>query len=130
LRAAYPGKKIVIGEFGWPSAGHNFERAVPGPLSQAGLLRDFVAEANRLGIDHNIVEAIDQPEKLFEGNVGPYWGILDASLRPKFAWTGPLVDAEYWKAAACAVLVGLLLSLSILLLPGATIGQVAVLAGA
>jgi cellulose synthase/poly-beta-1,6-N-acetylglucosamine synthase-like glycosyltransferase/exo-beta-1,3-glucanase (GH17 family) len=130
LRAAYPGKKIVIGEFGWPSAGHNFERAVPGPFSQAGLLRDFVAEANVLGIDYNIVEAIDQPEKLFEGNVGPYWGILDASLRPKFAWTGPLVDADYWKAALLAVLVGSLLSVSILALPGATISQATVLAGA
>ena len=73
LRAAYPGKKIVIGEFGWPSAGHNFEHAVPGPLSQARVLRNFVAEANARGIDYNIVEAIDQPEKIFEGNVGPYW---------------------------------------------------------
>jgi cellulose synthase/poly-beta-1,6-N-acetylglucosamine synthase-like glycosyltransferase/exo-beta-1,3-glucanase (GH17 family) len=130
LRAAYPGKKIVIGEYGWPSAGHNFERAVPGPFSQAGLLRDFVAEANVLGIDYNIVEAIDQPDKLFEGNVGPYWGILDASLRPKFAWTGPLVDADYWKAALLAVLVGTFLSISILALPGATISQATVLAGA
>jgi len=130
LQAAYPGKKIVIGEFGWPSAGHNFERAVPGPFSQAGLLRDFAAEANLLGIDYNIVEAIDQPEKLFEGNVGPYWGILDASLRPKFAWTGPLVDADYWKAALLAVLIGSFLSISILALPGATISQATVLAGA
>jgi cellulose synthase/poly-beta-1,6-N-acetylglucosamine synthase-like glycosyltransferase/exo-beta-1,3-glucanase (GH17 family) len=130
LRAAYPGKKIVIGEFGWPSAGHNFEGAVPGPFSQAGLLRDFVAEANALDIDYNIVEAIDQPEKIFEGNVGPYWGILDASLRPKFAWTGPLVDTDYWKAALLAVLVGSLFSISILALPGATISQAAVLAGA
>jgi cellulose synthase/poly-beta-1,6-N-acetylglucosamine synthase-like glycosyltransferase/exo-beta-1,3-glucanase (GH17 family) len=130
LRAAYPGKKIVIGEFGWPSAGHNFERAVPGPFSQAALLRDFVAEANALGIDYNIVEAIDQPEKIFEGNVGPYWGILDASLRPKFAWTGPLVDTDYWKAAFLAVLVGSLFSISILALPGATVSQAAVLAGA
>jgi cellulose synthase/poly-beta-1,6-N-acetylglucosamine synthase-like glycosyltransferase/exo-beta-1,3-glucanase (GH17 family) len=128
LRAAYPGKKIVIGEFGWPSAGHNFERAVPGPLSQAGLLRDFVAEANELGIDYNIIEAIDQPEKLFEGNVGPYWGILDASLRPKFSWTGPLVDADYWKAGWLAILIGTFLSISILALPGATVGQAAVLA--
>jgi cellulose synthase/poly-beta-1,6-N-acetylglucosamine synthase-like glycosyltransferase/exo-beta-1,3-glucanase (GH17 family) len=130
LRAAYPGKKIVIGEYGWPSAGHNFERAVPGPLSQARLLRDFVAEANRRSIDFNIVEAIDQPEKLFEGNVGPYWGILDASLRPKFAWTGPLIDSDYWKAAALAVLVGFLLSTSILVLPEATISQAIVLAAA
>jgi cellulose synthase/poly-beta-1,6-N-acetylglucosamine synthase-like glycosyltransferase/exo-beta-1,3-glucanase (GH17 family) len=129
LRAAYPGKKIVIGEFGWPSAGHNFERAVPGPFKQAGLLRDFVAEADALGIDYNIVEAIDQPEKIFEGNVGPYWGILDASLRPKFAWTGPLVDTDYWKAAWLAILIGSFLSISILALPGATVGQAAVLAG-
>jgi cellulose synthase/poly-beta-1,6-N-acetylglucosamine synthase-like glycosyltransferase/exo-beta-1,3-glucanase (GH17 family) len=130
LRAAYPGKKVVIGEFGWPSAGHNFERAVPGALSQASVLRNFVAETNELGVDYNLVEAIDQPEKIFEGNVGPYWGILDASLRPKFAWTGPLVDTDYWKAAFLAVLIGSLFSLSILALPGATVSQAAVLAGA
>ncbi len=130
LRTAFPGKTIVIGEFGWPSAGHNFKRAVPGPIKQASLLRDFVAEANARGIDYNIIEAIDQPEKLFEGNVGPYWGILDASLRPKFSWTGALVDADYWKAGWLAILIGTFLSISILALPGATMGQAAVLAGA
>jgi cellulose synthase/poly-beta-1,6-N-acetylglucosamine synthase-like glycosyltransferase/exo-beta-1,3-glucanase (GH17 family) len=130
LRTAYPGKKIVIGEFGWPSAGHNFERAVPGPISQAVILRNFVARANASGIDYNIVEAIDQPQKLFEGNVGPYWGINDASLRPKFAWTGPIVDADYWKTATLAVLVGFLLSITILALPGATASQATLLAGA
>src|SRR5580692_2927019 len=130
LQAAFPGKTIVVGELGWPSAGRNFEQAMPRPITQAVVLRDFVARATALGIDYNIVEAIAQPEKLFEGNVGPYWGILNASLRPKFPWTGPLVDAEYWKAASCAILIGLLLSLSILLLPGATIGQVTLLAGA
>src|SRR3984885_11107439 len=130
LQAAFPGKTIVAGELGGPSAGRNFEQSMPGPITQAVVLRNFVARATALDIDYNIIEAIDQPEKLFEGNVGPYWGILNASLRPKFAWTGQLVDAEYWKAAGCAVLVGLLLSLSILLLPGATIGQVTLLAGA
>jgi cellulose synthase/poly-beta-1,6-N-acetylglucosamine synthase-like glycosyltransferase/exo-beta-1,3-glucanase (GH17 family) len=130
LRTKYPNKKIVIGEFGWPSAGHNFENAVPAPISQAVLLRDFVARANARGIDYNIVEAIDQPEKLFEGNVGPYWGIFDASLRPKFSWTGPLVDPEYWKAALLAVLIGSLLSITILVLPGATVSQAILLTGA
>jgi exo-beta-1,3-glucanase (GH17 family)/cellulose synthase/poly-beta-1,6-N-acetylglucosamine synthase-like glycosyltransferase len=130
LLAAYPGKKIVIGEFGWPSAGHNFEWAVPSPISQAVVLRNFVARANIRGIDYNVVEAIDQPEKLFEGNVGPYWGILDASLRPKFVWTGPIVDANYWKAAWLAVLVGSLLSLTILVLPGPTVSQAILLAAA
>ena len=130
LKAAFPGKKIVIGEFGWPSAGHNFERAVPGPITQAVLLRNFVASANAEGIDYNIVEAIDQPEKLFEGNVGPYWGIFDASLQPKFSWTGPLDDPDYWKAAWLAILVGSLLSISILALRGATVSQATVLSAA
>ncbi len=30
LRQAYPGKRIVIAEFGWPSAGYNLRDAVPG----------------------------------------------------------------------------------------------------
>jgi exo-beta-1,3-glucanase (GH17 family)/cellulose synthase/poly-beta-1,6-N-acetylglucosamine synthase-like glycosyltransferase len=130
LQAAFPGKTIVVGEFGWPSAGRNYEQAVPGPIRQAVILRGFVARATALGINYNIVEAIDQPEKTFEGNVGPYWGILNSSLQPKFAWTGPLFDPDYWKAAVLAVLVGSLLSLSVLLLPGATVGQIVLLAGA
>jgi cellulose synthase/poly-beta-1,6-N-acetylglucosamine synthase-like glycosyltransferase/exo-beta-1,3-glucanase (GH17 family) len=130
LRVAYPNKEIVIGEFGWPSAGHNFEKAFPDPISQAVILRNFVARANAEGIDYNIVEAIDQPTKLFEGNVGPYWGISDSSLRPKFAWTGPIVDPYYWKAAWLAVLVGSLLSITILALPGATVSQATLLAAA
>ena len=130
LLAAYPGKKIVIGEFGWPSAGHNFKGAVPNPISQAVILRSFAAQANELGIDYNIIEAIDQREKLFEGNVGPYWGIADTALRPKFFWTGPIIDPNYWKTALLAVIVGALLSITILALPGVTISQAILLAGA
>src|SRR5271169_3459862 len=130
LRAAYPSKKIVIGEFGWPSAGHNFESAVPSPITQAIILRDFAARASASDIDYHIVEAIDQPQKLFEGHVGPYWGIFDASLRPKFSWTGPIVDPNYWKTACLAVLVGSLLSITILVLPGVTISQATLLAAA
>ena len=129
LVTAYPNKKIVIGEFGWPSEGHNFERAVADPISQAVILRNFVARANARGIDCNVVEAIDQPEKLFEGNVGPYWGIFDASLRSKFSWAGPINDVNYWKTALVAVMTGLLLSLTVLALPGVTIRQAALLSG-
>ena len=32
LREAYPGKRIVIAEFGWPSAGLNRKDAVPSPI--------------------------------------------------------------------------------------------------
>jgi exo-beta-1,3-glucanase (GH17 family) len=73
LRAAFPGKRIVIAEFGWPSAGYNLKNANPGQFEQAVVLRDFVSRAQQIGMEYNIVEAIDQPWKFFEGGVGPYW---------------------------------------------------------
>jgi exo-beta-1,3-glucanase (GH17 family)/cellulose synthase/poly-beta-1,6-N-acetylglucosamine synthase-like glycosyltransferase len=114
LRDAFPGKRIVIAEFGWPSAGYNLQNATPGPFEQAVTLRNFVNRAEAIGMEFNIVEAIDQPWKFFEGGVGPYWGILNADREPKFAWTGPVVNQDYWKQAAIALLVGILLSLPIL----------------
>ena len=114
LRDAFPGKRIVIAEFGWPSAGYNLKGAVPGPFEQAVTLRNFVTRAESIGMEYNIVEAIDQPWKFFEGGVGPYWGILNANREPKFSWTGPVVDPAYWKLAGIALLVGILLSLPIL----------------
>jgi len=51
LRQAYPGKRIVIAEFGWPSAGYNLKNADPGRIEQAVVLRDFVSRADAYGID-------------------------------------------------------------------------------
>jgi exo-beta-1,3-glucanase (GH17 family)/cellulose synthase/poly-beta-1,6-N-acetylglucosamine synthase-like glycosyltransferase len=120
LRDKFPGKRIMIAEFGWPSAGYNLRNADPGPFEQASVLRNFVSRAEAIGMEYNIVEAIDQPWKFFEGGVGPYWGILNASREPKFAWTGPVVNENYWKLATIAVLVGILMSLPILGLAEAT----------
>jgi len=130
LHDTFPGKRIVIAEFGWPSAGYNLRNAEPGSFEQASVLRNFVTRAEALGMDYNIVEAIDQPWKFFEGGVGPYWGILDASREPKFAWTGPIVNENYWKLATIAVLVGLFMSLPILRLAEPTMMQALVLSAA
>jgi exo-beta-1,3-glucanase (GH17 family)/cellulose synthase/poly-beta-1,6-N-acetylglucosamine synthase-like glycosyltransferase len=129
LRQAYPGKRIVIAEFGWPSAGYNLKNADPGRVEQAKILRDFVARADAYGIDYNIVEAIDQPWKTFEGGVGPYWGIFDASRQPKFDWAGPIGQPDHWQLAGIALLVSILLSLPILTLSAVTLPQAAMLAG-
>jgi exo-beta-1,3-glucanase (GH17 family)/cellulose synthase/poly-beta-1,6-N-acetylglucosamine synthase-like glycosyltransferase len=123
LRDKFPGKRIVIAEFGWPSAGYNLRSADPGPFEQAVVLRNFVTRAEAIGMEYNIVEAIDQPWKFFEGGVGPYWGILNAAREPKFAWTGPVINPDYWKLATIAVLVGILMSLPILRLAEATVLQ-------
>jgi exo-beta-1,3-glucanase (GH17 family)/cellulose synthase/poly-beta-1,6-N-acetylglucosamine synthase-like glycosyltransferase len=130
LRDQFPGKRIVIAEFGWPSAGYNLRNADPGPFEQASVFRNFVTRAEAIGMDYNIVEAIDQPWKFFEGGVGPYWGILNAAREPKFAWTGPIVNENYWKLAAIAVLVGVLMSLPILRLAEPTAKQAFVLSAA
>src|SRR6266702_3183329 len=130
LRDQFPGKRIVIAEFGWPSAGYNLRNAEPGTFEQASVLRNFVTRAEAIGMDYNIVEAIDQPWKFFEGGVGPYWGILDAAREPKFSWTGPIVNENYWKLATLALLVGVLMSLPILRLPDATVLQALVLSAA
>ena len=128
LRRALPGKRIVIAEFGWPSAGYNFQNAFPGRAEQAAVVRDFASRAQAYGIDYNIVEAIDQPWKTFEGGVGPYWGVFDAARQAKFSWTGPIAEPDYFKHAGLAVLLGLLLSLPILGLAGATVRQALMLA--
>jgi exo-beta-1,3-glucanase (GH17 family)/cellulose synthase/poly-beta-1,6-N-acetylglucosamine synthase-like glycosyltransferase len=130
LRQAYPGKRIVIAEFGWPSAGYNLKNAIPGRIEQAQVLRDFVTRADAFGIDYNIVEAIDQPWKIFEGGVGPYWGLFDASRHPKFAWTGPISAPDHWRLAGIALLVSILLSLPILAMRSVSAWQTVTLATA
>jgi exo-beta-1,3-glucanase (GH17 family)/cellulose synthase/poly-beta-1,6-N-acetylglucosamine synthase-like glycosyltransferase len=128
LRAAHPGKRIVIAEFGWPSAGYNMREADPGRIEQASVLREFISRAEAYGIDYNIIEAFDQPWKTNEGGVGMYWGVFDASRHAKFAWSGLVSDPDHWKIGALAVLLGLLVSLPILARGVTTFGEVAALA--
>jgi exo-beta-1,3-glucanase (GH17 family)/cellulose synthase/poly-beta-1,6-N-acetylglucosamine synthase-like glycosyltransferase len=128
LRDRYPGKRIVIAEFGWPSAGYNMHDANPGRIEQATVLRDFISRAEAYGIDYNIIEAFDQPWKTNEGGVGMYWGVFDAARQAKFAWAGPVSDPDHWKVGGVAVLLGLLLSLSILARSRATLREAATLA--
>src|SRR4051812_33740199 len=128
LRRAHPGKRIVIAEFGWPSAGYNFHNAEPGRIEQPTVLRDFISRAEAYGIDYNIIEAFDQPWKTNEGSVGMYWGVFDASRHAKFSWVGLVHDPDHWKLAGLAVLLGLLLSLPILARRSVRFGEAVTLA--
>jgi cellulose synthase/poly-beta-1,6-N-acetylglucosamine synthase-like glycosyltransferase/exo-beta-1,3-glucanase (GH17 family) len=131
LREKFKGKRIVIAEFGWPSSGYNRNAAVAGKFEQAEIMRGFVARAHALGIDYNLIEAYDQPWKTIEGSVGAYWGLFDNQThQPKFAWAGPVTDADAWKTGAVAVAVGVLLSLPVLGIVGATAVQALLLASA
>ncbi len=113
IRAAYPGKPVVLSEIGWPSAGSRIGGALPSPANQALVVRSFLQEAAARGTDYILIEAFDQPWKQFiEGRPGAYWGLYDADRQPKFAMTGPVRDHPrwYWWAVA-SVLSGVLLAL-------------------
>lgn len=87
MATLFPGKPIVIGETGWPSAGEQRQASVPSPTAQADYVRAFTARAKDL--DYFIVEAFDQPWKAasFESGPGPHWGIFDGARNPKFGLT-------------------------------------------
>ena len=86
--SAFPGKEIVIGETGWPSAGRMREGARPSPANQARVIHDILARGKREGFRVNLIEAYDQPWKRYlEGTVGGHWGLLDDVRRVfKFSW--------------------------------------------
>lgn len=82
MQEKFPGKRIVIGETGWPSDGSRVGEAIPSQENQARFLSDFL----RLAADKEYFyfEIFDEKWKgKFEGNAGANWGIFnsDGSLK-------------------------------------------------
>ena len=102
--AAFPGKDVIIGEVGWPSAGRMREGALPSPANQARVIQDVLALAAREKFHVNVIEAFDAPwKRALEGTVGGHWGLLDdAGRQPKFAWGLPVSDHPEWRWQAAA----------------------------
>jgi exo-beta-1,3-glucanase (GH17 family) len=97
IRDAYPGKPILIGESGWPSAGRQRGPAVPSVVNEAKFIRSLVQVANAHGFDINIVEAFNQPWKSkLEGVVGASWGLYSVDRKPVFPLTGKVVENPNW----------------------------------
>ena len=99
VAAAFPGKEVLIGEVGWPSAGRMREGALPSPSNQARVIQEVLALAKAQGFHVNVIEAFDQPwKRALEGTVGGHWGLLDGVTRkPKFAWGAPVSDHPLWR---------------------------------
>jgi glucan 1,3-beta-glucosidase len=95
---AFPGKEVLIGEVGWPSAGRMRESALPSPVNQAKVIQDVLALSKRENFNVNVIEAFDQPwKRALEGTVGGHWGLLDGHSRtPKFAWSQPVSNHPSW----------------------------------
>jgi exo-beta-1,3-glucanase (GH17 family) len=96
--AAFPGKEIIIGEVGWPSAGRMREGALPSPANQARVIQDVLAVAKRDNVKVNVIEAFDQPwKRALEGVVGGHWGLFDdADHKAKFTFGQPVSNHPHW----------------------------------
>jgi exo-beta-1,3-glucanase (GH17 family) len=112
---AFPNKKILIGEFGWPSEGRMREGARPSPSNQARVISETLALAQRENFDVNVIEAFDQPwKRQLEGATGGYWGVIDRKTQaPKFSFSGGVSDHPDWVFQALAGVVITALSFAV-----------------
>ncbi len=98
VQERFPGKKIVIGETGWPSDGRMRSDARPGRVEQVKYFSIFRTAAEREGFDYNVIEAFDQYWKARqEGTVGAAWGLLDAQRHDKFELGKPVRAEPHWQ---------------------------------
>jgi len=84
MKKRFPGKRIVIGETGWPSKGKTIGKAIASPENQARFFREFTQLAESKGIEYFFFELFDEKWKdKFEGEAGAHWGIYnsDGSLK-------------------------------------------------
>jgi glucan 1,3-beta-glucosidase len=98
VAAAFAGKEILIGEFGWPSAGRMREGALPSPANQASVIQEVLERAQATHYNVNVIEAFDQPwKRALEGTVGGHWGLLDGATREfKFSWGEAVSNHPNW----------------------------------
>jgi exo-beta-1,3-glucanase (GH17 family) len=110
VQQAFPGRRVMIGETGWPSAGRPRQTASASVVNEARYLREFLRYAATVHMPYNVIEAFDQPwKRAQEGTVGGYWGIFDVQARPKFAMQGPVTEEPRWWAGWLAGAAGTVL---------------------
>lgn len=101
LMDAYPRKKIVITEIGWPSHGPTLGAAVASDVNQARFVREFLAKTAHKNYDYYLMEAFDQPWKQkLEGWAGAYWGMFDAERNEKYSLQGAVPKDDRWEEKA------------------------------
>jgi len=99
MAVAFPGKEILIGETGWPSAGRMRDAALPSRTNQARVVSEILDLAKREDFRVNLIEAYDQPwKRQLEGTVGGYWGLFDSVQRAlKYPPGVAISNYPFWK---------------------------------
>ena len=104
MEVAFPGKEILIGETGWPSAGRMRDGALPSRTNQARVVSEILDLAKREKFRVNLIEAYDQPwKRQLEGTMGGYWGLFDSIHRAlKYPPGIAISNYPYWKLQMAA----------------------------
>jgi len=90
VQALAGGKRVVIGETGWPAHGPANGAALPSPENQRRFMREFLTLAQQEGIEFYYFATFDELWKT-EGGVGPYWGIMGPERGNKYDLSSVLV---------------------------------------
>jgi glucan 1,3-beta-glucosidase len=123
VAAEFPGKRIFIGETGFPSAGRERAEAKPSLVAEALYLRELATYADSIGLDYNLIEAFDQPwKRALEGTAGGHWGFFTTGRKLKFPETGPVTNYPHWQREAGAAFAFSLFALAMLAWRGAVAG--------
>ena len=97
LMKAYPRKRIVITEIGWPSSGPAIGGSIANEVNQARFVREFLAKNETEHYEYYLMEAVDQPWKVnIEGWAGAYWGMFDAKRVEKYSLQGSVAKDDRW----------------------------------
>lgn len=99
VAAAFPGKEILIGEAGWPSQGRMRDGSSASRINQARFISELLERARAEKFRINLFEAYDEPwKRKWEGTVGGYWGMFNASdRRLKYPAGVPIGNYPRWK---------------------------------
>jgi exo-beta-1,3-glucanase (GH17 family) len=78
------GKKIVIAEIGWPSAGGRLTTPENERVNYQTTKNLLSGATPQWALDTFWFEMFDEPWKTDEGVWGPYWGLYTSDSKPKF----------------------------------------------
>jgi exo-beta-1,3-glucanase (GH17 family) len=92
LQSKFPGKRVILTEFGWPTDGGTLGDAVANAENAARYLKEVVPLLNQNKIEYMYFAMTDEKWKQRdEGGPGPHWGLLssDGQVKPSFRVTFP-----------------------------------------